>query len=424
MESVGAGAVVPRRGGAEVTGASVVLDDLSLSAVSKAEASTTESRESQIRKLKEPGQFPKVITSSDGALPPDALEIRVPTNKTRRGKPCFIVYSKALRLGRTGIRMIHPSELVAVKLKDLGSGSFGTVELMKVDNKFFYAKKSIFIRNATELLLARREAHLGSVLDHPNIAKTAFQTCNLTASPHVLNMFQEFASNGSLSKFTLPDTKFLNNRQIFQLFSAINYMHSKAFVHLDLKPSNIGLDENLDIKVLDLGISRHISELTDIGSSQGIGTADYASYEALQTICRKDSRIGHKTDLASLGNTLIHLLYKDTTINLLRKALRPDSRSFATPTLKLLYMVKADKELDFSGGNFCDDHQAFMERFESEMSEFEKLIWSLISPNPIKRPSLESVLSKIMTIKIEKKLNLETLNGTRPEFQGIMELEE
>ena len=41
-----------------------------------------------------------------------------------------------------------------------------------------------------------------------------------------------------------------------QLFEALLHVHDKAIVHRDVKPENILLDDNLDIKLTDFGFAR------------------------------------------------------------------------------------------------------------------------------------------------------------------------
>ena len=41
-----------------------------------------------------------------------------------------------------------------------------------------------------------------------------------------------------------------------QLFEALLHVHEKAVVHWDVKPENILLDDNLDIKLTDFGFAR------------------------------------------------------------------------------------------------------------------------------------------------------------------------
>jgi len=65
-----------------------------------------------------------------------------------------------------------------------------------------------------------------------------------------------------------------------QLFEALLHTHDKAVVHRDVKPENILLDDNLDIKLTDFGFARILrpgEELYDL-----VGTPGYLAPELLK----------------------------------------------------------------------------------------------------------------------------------------------
>ena len=43
---------------------------------------------------------------------------------------------------------------------------------------------------------------------------------------------------------------------LFQLVLGIQFIHSKKILHRDIKPQNVFIDENLNIKIGDFGISK------------------------------------------------------------------------------------------------------------------------------------------------------------------------
>ena len=45
---------------------------------------------------------------------------------------------------------------------------------------------------------------------------------------------------------------------LYQLVSAVCYMHSAGIMHRDLKPSNILVDDEFNIKICDFGLARSI----------------------------------------------------------------------------------------------------------------------------------------------------------------------
>jgi len=46
---------------------------------------------------------------------------------------------------------------------------------------------------------------------------------------------------------------------IYQLFCALKYIHSASVMHRDLKPGNLLVNRNCDLKVCDFGLARYTS---------------------------------------------------------------------------------------------------------------------------------------------------------------------
>jgi len=45
---------------------------------------------------------------------------------------------------------------------------------------------------------------------------------------------------------------------IYNILTALSYMHSANLVHRDLKPANILVDENCRVKICDFGLTRAV----------------------------------------------------------------------------------------------------------------------------------------------------------------------
>lgn len=92
---------------------------------------------------------------------------------------------------------------------------------------------------------------------------------------------------------------------MMQILDAFSYAHSKGIVHRDIKPSNIIISDRDEIKILDFGIAKLLSEagnkLTKTGAQ--MGTVFYMSPEQVQG---KDIDI--RSDIYSLGVTFYQML--------------------------------------------------------------------------------------------------------------------
>lgn len=87
---------------------------------------------------------------------------------------------------------------------------------------------------------------------------------------------------------------------MLQLLDAIAYAHSFNVFHLDIKPSNIMIDKNNMIKVLDFGIARS-KQFDNITCADG--TPFYMSPEQI-----KKQPVTERTDVYAIGLTMFKML--------------------------------------------------------------------------------------------------------------------
>lgn len=148
-----------------------------------------------------------------------------------------------------------------------------------------------------------REVSVMRRLSHPNIVKLH----EVMATKSKIYMVMEHAKGGEL--FTQisrdgPLTEPVARRYFQQLVSAVHYCHSKGVTHRDIKPQNILLDHDGNLKVSDFGLSALPELLRDGLLHTSCGTPAFTAPE----VVRRKGYDGAKADAWSCGIILFLLL--------------------------------------------------------------------------------------------------------------------
>lgn len=114
------------------------------------------------------------------------------------------------------------------------------------------------------------EIDLMNHFDHPNllsiedysIKKGVLQQENgSVVSDTVSYMVMPFASRGDLSSYLRGDAYFDEDIAVYwfqQMFYAVCHIHDKGYVHLDIKPDNILITDQMQLKIADFGLSQPV----------------------------------------------------------------------------------------------------------------------------------------------------------------------
>lgn len=92
-------------------------------------------------------------------------------------------------------------------------------------------------------------------------------------------------------------------RLALQILNGIKHAHNRGIIHRDIKPQNILLDENNQVKITDFGIAKALSETRMTETNQVMGSVQYISPEQA-----KGQSTDERTDIYSFGILLFELL--------------------------------------------------------------------------------------------------------------------
>ena len=200
----------------------------------------------------------------------------------------------------------------------LGSGSFGAVYRISKAGKLYAAKvlSETYILNEfkEEQNRITREIDVLKHVKSKNLItyqEDFFFKNEFGIQEYVIVM--EYFEGRTLRTFLKEDTDLETLIHIFtDILSGVRDLHNtiidnEGIIHRDLKPDNIMIDNNLNVKIIDYGLSKIIdfSSITSTGTQ--IGSPLYMSPEQL-----KDSKhIDYRADIYALGIILYEMLTKN-----------------------------------------------------------------------------------------------------------------
>ena len=134
----------------------------------------------------------------------------------------------------------------------LGKGGFGKVKLSKVDGMPMVIKKSS--RDSAKSFSQSCEAVVMKTLNHPNIVRSHSSSRWLNS----LYIAMEYLDGGDLSKLKMQGSGGLIATVMREALKGLAHMHEQNYAHCDIKPENIFLTKNGEVKIGDLGCARYV----------------------------------------------------------------------------------------------------------------------------------------------------------------------
>ncbi len=198
-------------------------------------------------------------------------------------------------------------------IRALGEGGMGTVYLGERDDDQYHRVVAIKVlragltRSPALQLLFRSERQILADLDHPNIARMLDGGITPDGSPYLV---MEYIDGTPPDIFCRERGLGLDARLrlLRTLCSAVDYAHRHLVIHRDIKPLNVLVTAEGELKLLDFGIAKLIDPIQEESDLEARGgerllTPDYASPEQLL-----GKPISTATDVYALGVLLFELL--------------------------------------------------------------------------------------------------------------------
>lgn len=194
-------------------------------------------------------------------------------------------------------------------LKQIGKGGMSKVYLAMDQrlNKQWAVKEIIKCttdkNNEVVVQSLIAEAHLMKKLDHPALPRIV----DIIENNQTIYVIMDYIEGETLSTL-LKDYKVQLQEVVIewakQLCQVLYYLHTRkpAIIYRDMKPGNIMLSPDGNIKLIDFGIAREFKE-QQMADTVSLGTRGYAAPEQFGGKGQTDAR----TDIYCLGVTLYHL---------------------------------------------------------------------------------------------------------------------
>lgn len=152
-----------------------------------------------------------------------------------------------------------------------------------------------------------------------------------------------------------------------EVANALDFIHSKNIVHLDIKPSNIMIEKGCNIRLMDLGIARG-NTVQHMSGGGIMGTSGFCAPEQHVSPDKPVLDVDHRTDIYGMAATFYYLMagkcpdskpdFKKNGIGKklareLKKAMNPDRNKRHGSALEFANACKTAAKRDSKPGLFA-----------------------------------------------------------------------
>ena len=221
-----------------------------------------------------------------------------------------------------------------INRKRIGKGSFSTIyKGYSTKNNKIYAIKEITIDKKQNKSNVKRELSVLKTLDNPYIVK--LHDVIIDTNYNNIYFILDYYPKGDFAKFLnhKPLKEKYCRKYMKQLSQGLEYLLNKDILHRDLKPQNILLTNEYNIKITDFGFAKQIDKNSLITTLCGS-----PMYMAPEIINKQDYDI--KSDLWSVGVILYEMAFGYVPFNVgtfleLIKKMNSNEIDFTNKKIKL-----------------------------------------------------------------------------------------
>ena len=150
--------------------------------------------------------------------------------------------------------------------KTLGCGaSSAVVEAIHTTTGFHYAVKIVsrtHLNETGEFQSFEQELRIHETLNHPNVVKIH----DVIYQPLLIFVVLDLCGGGDLLSYVINHPQShpaVHKRILFQVLSALAYIHGRGIAHRDIKPDNILLTKTGHVRLTDFGLSAKTERYAD-----------------------------------------------------------------------------------------------------------------------------------------------------------------
>jgi serine/threonine-protein kinase len=266
-------------------------------------------------------------------------------------------------------------------LSCIGEGGMGSVflaERRQADFSQFVAIKVIHRRqtDASIELRFKRERQILASLNHKNIASFIGGGEIKQGQPYII---LEYITGVPITQYCASKSLTVKQRLTLfqQVLSAVSYAHQNFVVHRDIKPNNVLVTEEGEVKLLDFGIAKLIqpeqqtlnAELTqqqDRVLTPGNASPEQVLGEAITT----------RSDVYGLGSLLMHMLTDQAVF---------DTKALNSRQIENLILEKTPNKPSYTCS--CSSNKRLKKRASILRGELDTVVLKALHKSPDRRYS-------------------------------------